>query len=92
MLVNNLPHYDTGFLLLREDEALFSPIAVLHAERYSTIENVLNTMHEKADDIQCVVSQLDEIPGAIPFGEAQHPGLFDYADGIDTAAFLCSLI
>jgi hypothetical protein len=91
MLVNNLPHYDTGFLLLREDEALFSPIAVLHAERYSTIENVLNMMHEKVDDIQCVVSQLDEIPDAIPFGEAQHPGLFDYADGIDTAAFLCSL-
>jgi hypothetical protein len=91
MLVNNLPHYDTGFLLLREDEALFSPIAVLYAERYHSLENARNTLHENADDIQCVVSQLDEIPDAIPFGEAQHPGLFDYADGVDTAAFLCSL-
>lgn len=91
LLVNNLPHYDTGFLLLREDESLFSPITVLHAERYHSIDNVLNILHEKADDIQCVVSQLDAIRDAIPYGKAQHPGLFDYADGVDTAAFLCSL-
>jgi hypothetical protein len=91
MLVNNLPHYDTGFLLLREDKALFSPIAVLHAERYHSLEELLNTLGEKTDDIQCVISQLAEIPDAIPFGEAQHPGLFDYADGVDTAAFLTGL-
>jgi hypothetical protein len=91
MLVNNLPHYDTGFLLLREDDALFSPIAVLHAERYHSLEELLNTLGEKTDDIQCVISQLAEIPDAIPFGEAQHPGLFDYADGVDTAAFLTGL-
>jgi hypothetical protein len=91
MLVNNLPHYDTGFLLLREDDALFSPIAVLHAERYHSLEELLNTLGEKTDDIQCVISQLAEIPDAVPFGEAQHPGLFDYADGVDTAAFLTGL-
>lgn len=92
LLVNNLAHYDTGFLLLREDESLFSPIAVLHAERYNSIEKVLSDLDEKTDEIQCVVSQLDLIPNAFPFGESQHPGLFDYADGVDTAAFLCSLI
>ncbi len=27
----------------------------------------------------------------IPFGKSQEPGLFDYADGIDTMEFLLSL-
>ncbi len=90
MLVNNLAHYDTGFLLLRENESLFSPIAVLHAERYDSLDDIKQNLHVNANEIQCVVSQLQEIPGAIPFGKAQEPGLFDFADGIDTAAFLCS--
>ena len=91
LLVNNLAHYDTGFLLLREDESLFSPISMLHVEKYATLENVLAQLQQHANEIQCIVSQLAEIPGAIPFGEAQHPGLFDYADGVDTAAFLSRL-
>jgi hypothetical protein len=27
----------------------------------------------------------------IPYGEAQQPGLFDYADGVDVLEFLTSL-
>ncbi len=38
------------------------------------------------DNIQCIVSQ-----GLIPFGQAQHPGLSDYADGVDTLQFLKTL-
>jgi hypothetical protein len=91
MLVNNLPHYDTGFLLLREDDALFSPIAVLHAERYSSLGEVKDKLDRQADNIQCIVSKIDEIHNAIPFGNAQQPALFDFADGIDTAAFLTGL-
>jgi hypothetical protein len=29
--------------------------------------------------------------GHIPFGAAQKPGLFDYADGVDTMEFLLTL-
>lgn len=91
MLVNNLPHYDTGFLLLREADELFSPIAVLHAERYSILGEVKDKLDGQADDIQCIVSKIDGIPNAIPLGNAQQPGLFDFADGVDTTAFLCKL-
>jgi hypothetical protein len=35
------------------------------------------------DSIQCIVSS-----GGIPFGRAQQPELWDYADGIDTIEFL----
>ncbi len=90
-LVNNLAHYDTGFLLLREENSMFSPISVLHSERYSNLDDVMDKLNRQADEIQCIVSQMSEIPNAIPFGNAQQPGLFDFADGIDTAAFLTGL-
>ena len=37
-------------------------------------------------DVQCVVGG-----GGIPFGDAQHPALNDYADGVDTLQFLRDL-
>jgi len=36
-----------------------------------------------AEDIQCIAGH-----GAVPFGQAQQPGLADYADGVDTLEFL----
>jgi len=35
--------------------------------------------------IQCVVGK-----NYLPFGEAQNPTLDQYADGVDTMAFLCA--
>jgi hypothetical protein len=29
-------------------------------------------------------------PGSFPFGQAQYPGVADYADGIDTMEFLAA--
>jgi hypothetical protein len=43
-------------------------------------------MEEK---IQCVVGHAP--PATIPFGQAQHPALWDYADGVDTMTFLTSI-
>ena len=40
------------------------------------------------DAIQCVVSNVLE--NSIDFGKTQQPNLLDYADGIDTMAFLNS--
>jgi hypothetical protein len=38
------------------------------------------------EKIQCVVGH-----GFIPFGKAQQPELWDYADGVNTMAFLAEL-
>nr|MBT4214553.1 acyl-CoA reductase [Bacteroidota bacterium] len=38
------------------------------------------------EKIQCVVGH-----GHIPFGKAQKPALWEYADGVNTMAFLASL-
>ena len=37
-----------------------------------------------------VVSAGGRYPGSVPFGQAQFPGVADYADGIDTMEFLAA--
>lgn len=82
-LVNREPFTDTGYLLLREDSRLASPVSVLYYEYYSSYENLLQLLSHNNDSIQCTVSKKHT-----PFGTAQMPALWDYADGIDTIEFL----
>lgn len=87
-LVNGDPHLDNGFLLLRENTAMASPMSVLHFEQYKDIEEVNNIIHSEAESIQCVISIDDSINDRITPGESQQPKLWDYADGVDTMEFL----
>ena len=43
------------------------------------------------DKIQCIVSEDETIENALPFGKAQKPELWDYADNVDTLEFLKSV-
>lgn len=90
-LVNRVAHFDNGFLLLKEDESLASPLAVLFFETYASLLDVQKFLNEKANSIQCIVSKSLDIKDAIPFGESQRPKLWDYADNINTVDFLMSL-
>jgi len=45
----------------------------------------------RADKIQVIASANGWYPGSVPFGQTQCPGLSDYADGVDTMAFLETL-
>ena len=74
---------ENGFLLLKEDISLKSPLAMLHYEYYSNLEKVEKFIAENRQKLQCVVSKND-----IPFGQTQNPNLWDYADGEDTIALL----
>ncbi|MDQ3291424.1 MAG: acyl-CoA reductase [Bacteroidota bacterium] len=91
MLVNQTPHYDNGFLLLTENKQLVSPISVVHLETYSSQEDLKQKLTAVDDKIQCVVSALGWYHGSIPFGEAQCPNASQYADNVDTLAFLSGL-
>jgi hypothetical protein len=90
LLVNRTLHYDNGFLLLTENKALVSPISVVHFEYYNTETELMPLLSESSEKIQCMVGNLDA-PGTLPFGKAQQPGLTDYADSVDTMAFLADL-
>lgn len=91
LLVNQVPHLDTGFLLLRAQQAVVSPVAVLYYEHYRDQADLGLRLAVHADKIQCVASARAWWKGSVAFGETQRPGLTDYADGVDTLAFLSAL-
>lgn len=82
-LVNKEKFYDTGYLLLKESKYLSSPVSVLYYEFYKSQTSVRQESEQLKEMIQCVVGRND-----IPFGKAQLPKLWDYADGMDTIEFL----
>jgi hypothetical protein len=74
---------DANVFLLIENSSFSPPISVIYYEYYSDLADVRNNLEKQKNKIQCVVSHAD-----VPFGHAQKPTLFDYADGIDTMRFL----
>jgi len=82
-LMNQIPLLDNNFVLLRESDDLFSPLAVIHFERYSDPQEVRVKLQENQQSIQVVVGKNYQ-----PFGTAQHPSLNDYADGVDVMKWL----
>ncbi|MEQ9466371.1 MAG: acyl-CoA reductase [Ekhidna sp.] len=85
-LVNRTPHLDTGFLLINTTDELVSPIGVLFHQEYDSLENLHAVLDSQKEKIQCIVGK-----DYIPFGKAQRPELWDYADNVDTLKFLSSL-
>jgi len=85
LLLNSNAYLTNGSILLHESASLFSPISVLHYGYYKdgTVQAAELLANE---DLQCLVGQ-----GFTAFGQAQQPSLTDYADGVDTMAFLEAL-
>ena len=90
-LINGVPHLDNGYLLLTENANLVSPISVLYYQTYQTQADAQAWITQHADQIQVVASAQGWYSGSVPFGHTQRPGLMDYADGVDTMAFLTQL-
>lgn len=92
-LVNLVQHFDNGFLLLKEDKGLSSPLAVLYFEYYKDLNVLGELLSSEKENIQCVVTHTTIEPGntTVAFGESQHPCLWDYADNVNTVDFLNTL-
>ena len=82
-LMNKHSLLDNNFVLLRESDELFSPLSMLHYQFYDSQDQVDNFLNSNEEKIQCVVGK-----NHIPFGQAQCPGLDDYADGVDVMKWL----
>lgn len=85
-LLNNEDLLENGFVLFKEDTGIASPVASVFYERYQDKEALLKHLENHANQIQCIVGN-----GFIPFGNSQCPTLSDYADNVNTLAFLDSL-
>jgi hypothetical protein len=82
-IVNKEAFIDSGYLLLKEDIKISSPVSVLNFDYYSSQDVVRQQTDFLNSKIQCIVGRHNT-----PFGRAQSPHLWDYADGIDTIEFL----
>ncbi|MES2726990.1 MAG: acyl-CoA reductase [Bacteroidota bacterium] len=89
-LLNQDQFLENGLINLKESKDLASPLASVYYEYYDTLDEVKSIIEERKEDIQCIVSKI-EIGNSIPLGKSQQPELWDYADGIDTLAFLLKL-
>ncbi|QIY90186.1 acyl-CoA reductase [Chryseobacterium gallinarum] len=87
-LLNQEKFWDNNFVMLKEDNKLFSPLSVINFSRYESLDDVRNFIEENEENIQCVVAKSVLGLNSISFGEAQNPGLDTYADNVDTMKFL----
>ena len=85
-MMNSEPILENGFIILRESEALHSPVATLYYEFYNSPEDLNNKLQVIQPLLQCIVG-----PEHFPFGNSQTPELMDYADNCDTMAFCATL-
>ncbi|WP_440881342.1 acyl-CoA reductase [Tenacibaculum sp. C7A-26P2] len=81
---------ENGFLMIKEDQSYASPIASVFYEYYDVIDNLKTKLNEDKEQIQCIVAN-NFTKKEIPFGQTQHPKLWDYADGVNTLNFLANL-
>ncbi len=90
-LMNLETHFDNGFILLKEDEKLSSPLGCLFYSTYKERNDVIEYLDQYRDQIQIAIGNPNFISECRPFGQSQYPKLNDYADDVDTLQFLNQL-
>jgi hypothetical protein len=85
-LLNGEKILENGFLIMKEDKGISSPVAVLFYEYYKDLKEIEKRLETDAEKIQCIVGNSE--PANVGFGKAQSPELWDYADNVDTMKFL----
>lgn len=89
-LMSEFDMLENGFLMIKEDESYASPIATVFYEYYNDIDSLRTKLNTEAENIQCIVSD-GTIENSVAFGNTQNPQLWDYADNVDTIAFLLKI-
>ena len=89
-LMSNFKLLDNEFLTIKEDTSYASPISSVFYEFYDDLEVLKTKLASENEQIQCIVSN-GIIKKSVPFGKTQQPELWDYADNVDTIAFLQSI-
>jgi hypothetical protein len=85
LMMGRKMYMTNGTVILHENAALFTPVSQVNYEYYTNKDELLSLLQTNPE-VQAIVSK-----ETIPFGAAQAPSLTDYADGVDTMAFLKSL-
>jgi hypothetical protein len=89
-LMSNFQLLDNEFLTIKEDSSYASPISSVFYEFYDNLEELNSRLLTEAEQIQCIVSNC-YTQNSVAFGQTQQPNLWDYADNVDTLAFLSKI-
>lgn len=89
-LMSEQKFIENGFIILKEDEKLGSPIGCLFFEYYENPKDLNAYISDIKDSLQCVVSNLN-ILNSTSFGSSQSPKIDDYADNTNTLDFLLKI-
>jgi hypothetical protein len=82
LMMSKQLYMDSGGVLMSENPSPFAAISQIHYQYYK-----LDSLPPlNLEEIQCVVGK-----NQLPFGSLQQPNLAQYADGLDTLAFLSGL-
>ena len=90
-LLNKEPFLDNNFLILKQDSSWTSPVSVLFYEEYDSIQKANDLLEINKESLQVVVSKIKLDLPAVPFGQAQKPGILDFADNVNTMRFISAL-
>lgn len=92
LLIDQVHHFDSGYVLLKEADSIFSQIATLTYSFYDSKEELTSTFSELENQLQCIVSSVaSPLFKTVDIGKAQHPSISDFADGVDTMKFLTNI-
>lgn len=97
LLLKLVPFLQNGFLIIREDQNISSPISIVHYERFDNLDLLNKKLVDQKEKLQCIVANSDFVSDKqldkmrVDFGKTQSPQLWDYADGVDTFKFLLNL-
>jgi hypothetical protein len=83
-MMNREAYMTNGSIVLSPNRSAFSGISNLNYAYYKDLEELISSLDP--DTLQVITGH-----GFTPFGKAQCPGFFDYADGVDTLQFLVNL-
>ncbi len=91
-LLSKEKFFENGFFIMKEaDGHLVAPVSVLYMERYADQADLESKLDGLKDDLQCIASHNKWYKNSLEIGDLQQPKLNDYADGVDTMAFLTGL-
>lgn len=92
LLIDQVHHFDSGYVLLKEADSIFSQIATLTYSFYDSKEDLASKFIALENQLQCIVSSVaTPLFETVQIGKAQHPAISDFADGVDTMKFLTSI-
>lgn len=91
-LMNNHKFLDNNFFIIKQQNSIPSPIAVIHFQYYKNTQKLKETIKNNINKIQCIVSEDKNIcENTTQPGKTQFPKLNDYEDNINTIDFLLKI-